>query len=123
MAPSSISFVFLVLNERKFLFSSANATFNEALIETHNAYLNACLNERQHEEDYCVYKKSGLIPHSKMKIFEGIFLTWQGLFSSVPNKYSPATPAVKYLHGIHCTEVENDRFFSGQSRQLGFNAS
>ena len=24
---------------------------------------------------------------------------------------------------LHCTEVENDRFFSGQSRQLGFNVS
>ena len=53
MAPSDILIVFLVLNERRFLFSSADVTFNAAIIETLNAYLNALLNERPHEEGYC----------------------------------------------------------------------
>ena len=52
VASSNISISFLNLDERRFLFSSANVTFNETLIETLNAYLNACLNERPHEEGY-----------------------------------------------------------------------
>ena len=52
MAPSNILIVFLFLNERRFLLSSANVTFNETLIETLNAYLNTRLNERLHEESY-----------------------------------------------------------------------
>ena len=48
MVPSSILILFLVLNERRFLLSSANVTFNETLIET----LNARLNERPNEEGY-----------------------------------------------------------------------
>ena len=51
VAPSNILIVFLVLNERRFLFSSANVSFNETLLETLNAYLYALLNEKPHEED------------------------------------------------------------------------
>ena len=50
VAPSTISILFLILNEGGFLFSSANLTLNETLIETLNAYLNAPLNEKSAEE-------------------------------------------------------------------------
>ena len=77
-APSSILILFLVLNERKFLFSSANVTFNEALIETLNAYLNAHLNERPHEEGViyalkvpCHLQKSPILSYGTKFIHRG----------------------------------------------------
>ena len=48
MVPSTILIVFLVLNDRRFLFSSANVILNETL--------NACLNERPHEDGYKIQK-------------------------------------------------------------------
>ena len=66
MAPSNISIVFLFLNERRFLFSSANVTFNEALIETLNAYLNARLNERPHEEGYYITSSHFSVLHFRL---------------------------------------------------------
>ena len=47
VAPSNISNLFLVLNERRFLFSCANVTLNETLIE-HSMPISMPLSLRDH---------------------------------------------------------------------------
>jgi len=85
--------VFLILNERRFLFSSANMTFNKKLIETLNAYLNARLNESSHEEGY----NFGQICHHRTVYPARILQSWTGTPVLIQRLSQHRTCGVPYL--------------------------
>ena len=49
-------------------------TFNETLIETSNAYLNACLNERPHEEGYQILTFA-FFKHLQIAVLQSFYST------------------------------------------------